>query len=62
MCPFITVFNCTITIYKIVVVLLCLFGHLYGIARWAEEEVNSGGGPIIETGFVEALPTEDAFL
>ena len=43
-------------------VLLWLFGHLYGMAGWTEEEANGGGGPIVQTGVVVTRPTEDAFL
>ena len=43
-------------------VLLWLFGHLYGMAGWAEEEANGGGGPIVQTGVVVTRPTEDVFL
>ena len=65
MCPFFKVFfNAKLQITKWLSkdVLLWLFGHLYGMAGWAEEEANGGGGPIVQTGVVVTRPTEDAFL
>ena len=42
--------------------LICLFDHFYGMAGWAEEEVDGGLLPILEAGAVVTPATQHTFL